>query len=134
MIFARGSADTTVAICKLGGCIALISSFASYVTTTWARMVFSRVAAKKRAELANHHKVMFWIEKKKRETEPCMRAKSKRQILSRGRGKLTLPIFIVQVDKSEWLERVGILIESLVAVQTLCGRDNQCSFWYASSV
>ena len=65
MILARGSADTTVAICKLGDCLALISSFTSYVTTTWARMVFSRVAAKKRAELANHHKVMFWIEKKK---------------------------------------------------------------------
>ena len=66
MIFARGSADTTVAIRKLGGRLALTSSFTSYVTTTWARMVFSRVAAKKRPGLANHHKVMFWIEKKKK--------------------------------------------------------------------
>ena len=66
-----------------------------------------------------------------------MCAKPKRQILGRGRGKLmllTLPISIVPVDKSEWLERVGVLIESLVVVQTLRGRDNQCSFWYASSI
>ena len=47
---------------------------------------------------------------------------------------LIFPIFVVQVDKSEWLERVGILIESLVVVQTLRGRDNQCSFRYASSI
>ena len=66
-----------------------------------------------------------------------MSAKSKRQILGCRRGRLMLlifPIFVVQVDKSEWLERVGILIESLVVVQTLRGRDNQCSFWYASSI
>ena len=75
--------------------------------------------------------------RRKDEVVPCMSAEPKGQKLGRQRGNRacrTFAVVVRRVCKSERRECLGVGVVSVIVVQTLRGRHDQCPLWYTRAV